>query len=126
MGTLGIKEQRSRSCKAPALLTAAIVHDRKVIFCTAGSESSAVARDKSLATARARFFAHCKGPALLGGLMPGLKLRLTKLLFFEDGGAFFVGQDCALKEAESCGFAGWKLDLADYVFALVVEGVAFR
>jgi hypothetical protein len=57
--------------------------------------------------------------------MLGDKSLAYQLLLFEDGGAFFVGEDSALKEAESCGFAGGQLNLADYVFALVVEGVAF-
>jgi len=46
-------------------------------------------------------------------------------LFLEDGGVFFVGEDGGLEEAEVGGFGGRKLDLADDIFAFVVEEVAF-
>ncbi|MGA2169768.1 MAG: hypothetical protein ABSG62_16305 [Terracidiphilus sp.] len=52
----------------------------------------------------------------------GVERRIV-LLLFEDGGAFFVGEDGAFKLAEGGSLVGWNLDLADDVFALVVEVV---
>jgi hypothetical protein len=43
--------------------------------------------------------------------------------FFWDGGDFFVGEDGAFQFAERGRLVGWSLDLADDVFALVVEEV---
>lgn len=52
-------------------------------------------------------------------------LGYPSLLFFQNGGAFFVGEDGAFKAAKVGGFGGWNLDLADGIFAFVVEEVAF-
>jgi hypothetical protein len=49
-----------------------------------------------------------------------------RLLLLEDGGVLFVGENDRLKMAEFGGFGGRNLHLADDVFALVVEKIAFR
>jgi len=46
-----------------------------------------------------------------------------QLLLFQDGGAFFVGEDGAFEFAERRSLVGWNFDLADNIFALVVEAV---
>src|SRR6266567_4999629 len=51
--------------------------------------------------------------------------RADCLLLFEDGGTFFVGHDRALEFAKGRSLVSGDLDLADNVFALVVELVGF-
>ena len=55
----------------------------------------------------------------------GASRRFEELLFLEDGCVLFVGEDGRLEAAEIGGFCGWNLDLADHIFAFVVEEIAF-
>ena len=50
---------------------------------------------------------------------------MENLLLFEDGGVLFIGEDDGFQVAEVGGSGGRNLNLADDVFALVVEEVAF-
>src|ERR1035437_1900478 len=46
-------------------------------------------------------------------------------LLLENGRASFVGNDHALKVTKCVGPVGWKLNLPDNIFPLVVERVSF-